>query len=183
MCSSDLSTSAGRSFLRYLKTLQEDYPQAIIHVHGLYGWKVAFGMGFGAADVEPRSAAQKGRVHLPSGAEEKYERVVSKPQWAAALGFKPADLEIPRNRCMYNIKSAVWAGKHYVELFKFKTKGEGSGDYTSSDEDHVPAAAKKYLTTSPQKIEEGDKMLCDTCSLQNTCKYFRSGAVCTVPHF
>lgn len=174
------NAAAGRSFMRYLKTLQEDYPQAIIHVHGLYGWKTAFGMGFGAADVEPRSAAQKGRVHLPSGSEEKYERLVSKPQWAAALGFKPADLEIPRNRCMYNIKSAVWAGQHYVELFKFKTRGEGSGDYTSSDDSHVPAPTKSFLS-SPVKEKEGDKMLCDTCSLQNNCKYFRSGAVCTVP--
>lgn len=171
----------GRSFLRYLKTLQEDYPNCIIHVHGLYGWRPAFGMGFGAADVEPRAAAQKGRVHLPSGSEEKFERVVAKPQWAAALGFKPVDLEVPRNRCMFNIKSAVWAGKHYTELFKFKTRGEGSRDYTSSDDEHIPDVARKYLTISPEKVQEGDKMLCDTCSLQNSCKYFRSGAVCTVP--
>lgn len=176
----NLAASVGRSFLRYLKTLQEDHPDAIIHLHGTYGWKPAFGMGFGAADVEPRSAASKGRVHLPAGSIEKFERLVEKPQWAAALGFKPSDLAVPRNRCMYNIKSAVWAGKNYVELFKFKTQGEGNRDYDSSDKDFVPAETKSHMS-SPKKGQEGDKFICDTCSLQNNCKYFRQGSVCTVP--
>lgn len=173
-------TGPGKSFLRYLKSLQEDYPNCIIHVHGLYGYKAAFGFGFGAADVEPRSAASKGRVHLMSGSEEKWERLIQKPQWATALGFKPNDLEIPRNRCMYNIKAAVWAGKNYIELYKFKAKGQGSGDYTSPDKDHKPATTLSPFSTAV-KAKEGDKMLCDTCSLQNQCKYFRDGAVCTLP--
>lgn len=170
----------GRSFVRYLKTLQEDFPKCIIHVHGLYSWKVCFGMGFSAVDVEPRTSAQKGKVLLPAGSEVKYERIASKPQWAATLGFKPADLAVPRNRCIYNIRSAVWAGKYYQEIFKFKTKGEGSGDYTSPESTHLPATTNSHLT-SPKKASEGDKMLCDTCSLQDKCKYFRSGSVCTVP--
>jgi hypothetical protein len=174
------TTGPGRAFLRYLKTLQEDYPKAIIHVHGLYSWKGAFGLGFGAADIEPRAAASKGRVHLPSGSIERFEKLTEKPQWAAALGFKPSDLSVPRNRCMYNIKSALWAGQNYTELYKFKTQGEGSGDYTSSDKDHVPETTKSPFSTQA-KTKEGDKLLCDTCSLQNSCKYFRSGSVCTVP--
>lgn len=175
------STGPGRSFIRYLKGLQEDYPKAIIHLHGTYGWKVAFGMGFGAADVEPRTAAQKGKVHLASGSIEPYERLVAKPQWATSLGFTPQELSVPRNRCMYNIKSALWAGKHYTELYKFRTRsGKSEVDYKSSDKDFTPATTKSHLS-SPAKAQEGDKMLCDTCSLQNKCKYFRSGAVCTVP--
>jgi hypothetical protein len=176
----NITTGPGRSFLRYLKVLQEDHPEAIIHLHGTYSWKAAFGMGFGAADVEPRAAAAKGKVHTPSGRTEKYERMTQNPQWAAAMGFTPAELAVPRNRCIYNIKSALWAGKNYSELYKFKTRGEGSGDYTSSDSDHVPATTKSHLSRQ-QKAEDGDKFICDSCSLQNACKYYRSGAVCTVP--
>lgn len=175
------NTGPGKNFLRYLKTLQEDYPDCIIHLHGGYSWKTAFGLGWGAADIEPRTAAQKGKVHLPSGSVEKFERLVAKPQWTAALGFKPADLSVPRNRCMYNIKSAIWAGENYQELFKFKTQGAGSGDYESSDNDHVPAETRSPLMPTAPKAVEGDKTLCDTCSLQDKCRYYRAGAVCTVP--
>lgn len=174
----DTRTSQGRSFIRYLKGLQEDYPECIIHLHGTYGYKIAFGMGFRAADVEPRTTAQKGRLHMPAGSILKYEELRKNPKWAAALGFSVSELEVPRNRCMFNIKSAIWAGKYYDQMFKFKTRGEGSGDYTSSDNDHVPAETREYKS---RNFKEGDKLLCDTCSLQNNCKYFRSGAVCTVP--
>ena len=112
-------TGPGRRFLRYLKELQEEYPKSIIHVHGMYGWKSSFGMGLGAADVEPRAAAQKGKVHLPSGREVPYEHCQANAKWVTALGFKPVDLDTPRVRCMYNIKSALWAGQHYEELFQF----------------------------------------------------------------
>lgn len=178
----DSRNGQGRQFLRYLKVLQEDHPECIIHIHGLYGWQTAFGLGFGAADVEPRTAAQKGRVHLPSGGVEKYERLVSKPQWAAALGFKPADLEVPRNRCIYNIKSAIWAGQNYVEMFKFKTRADKAAavDHESPDDKFEQIETQSHMS-SPQKPESGDKQLCDMCSLADKCKYARSGAVCTVP--
>lgn len=172
----------GRQFIRFLKGLQQEYPRAIIHLHGTYGWKVAFGMDFGAADVEPRTAAQKGRVHLPAGSVEKYERLVQKPQWAANLGFTPADLKDPKNRCKFNIKSAVWAGAHYTQMFKFRTtRGESEVDYESSDTDYEPQTTPGRNSQRSLPVKDGDQQLCDTCSLQNTCKYYRSGAVCTVP--
>jgi hypothetical protein len=178
----EASTGPGRQFLSYLRTIQEDHPEVIIHIHGLYSWRYAFGMGFRAADVEPRAAAAKGKVHTPSGSVEKWERLQAHPQWATSLGFKPADLSVPRNRCMYNIKSAVWAGKNYMELFTFRTRANGvTPDYDSSDEDHKPATTKSPFSSPSHTAKEGDKMLCDTCSLQDKCKYFRSGAVCTVP--
>jgi len=178
----NISSGQGRSFLRYLKVLQEDHPECIIHVHGLYGWKTAFGLGFGAADIHPREAAQKGRIHLPAGQVEKFEKVRDHPQWAAALGFSPADLEVPRNRCIFNIKSALWAGENYTQMFKFKTRKNGGHvvDFGSSDEEFKPEETKSHLS-SPAKVETGDKQLCDMCSLADKCKYFRSGAVCTVP--
>lgn len=182
----DTRTGPGRAFLRYLKELQQDNPTCIIHVHGLYGWRHAFGMEFGAADIAPREAASKGRIHLPGGSIEKWEKIREKPQWARNLGFHPEDLSVPRNRCMYNIKSALWAGANYVELLKFRSVPQADKsevDYESSDKDHVPDQTKSVFGRSldKTKIKEGDRFLCDTCSLQNTCKYFRIGSVCTVP--
>lgn len=178
----NLNTGPGRKFIRYLKELQEEYPKCIIHLHGTYSHRMAFGTGLGAADVAPRDAAQKGKVVFPSGKEEKYERAQANPQWVTVLGFTPKDLEVPRNRCMYNIKSAVWAGKHYNQLYNFKVRKPAGfvADSTSSDNDFKPEVTNSHRST-PVKAKSGDKMLCNTCSLQTTCKYFREGSVCTLP--
>jgi hypothetical protein len=170
----------GRQFVAFLRGLQLDHPECIIHMHGTYGWRLAFGSNLGAADVAPREAAQKGRLHLPSGSVVKYEEMRKHPKWAAALGYTPEDLTVPRNRCMFNIKSALWAGENYEKMFKFRTQGAGSGDYTSPANKHVPAETKSPLP-SGVKTQPGDKMVCDMCSLQNDCKFFRSGAVCSLP--
>lgn len=179
----NLTTGAGRRFLSVMKTLQEDYPEAIIHVHGLYSFRSAFGMGFGAADIEPRTAAQKGKLHFPSGKEEPYEKAVANPHWVTNLGFKPVDLKIPRVRCMYNIRSAQWAGENYEKIFNFKRSPVPVAqiDITSSDKDFVAPTDKRIMVKNGLVPKEGDKFQCDTCSLQNDCKYYRDGAVCSVP--
>jgi hypothetical protein len=172
------SRGPGKQFIRYLKGLQEEYPKAIIHLHGTYSWRTAFGMGFGAADVEPRTPAQKGNVHLPSGSIVPFERLITKPQWAANMGYTPAQLKDPKNRCKFNIKSAVWAGRFFTEAYKFRVRGGPEIDYNSPDNNFTPLETVGYLSKGI-KIKEGDQQLCDTCSLQDSCKYFRSGAVCT----
>lgn len=178
------TTGPGRKMLTVLKTLQEDYPNAILHIHGLYGYRVAFGMGFGAADTDPRTPAQKGKVILGSGKEVKYERAQSSPQWVTVLGFKPVDLAVPRVRCMFNIKSAIWAGQNYDQIFNFKSRVHGVEapvDSESSDEDFTPATTTSPFSTAVVSAKPGDKFHCDTCSLQDQCKYYRNGAVCSVP--
>lgn len=170
----------GRKFFRELRSLQEDYPEAIVHVHGLYGYAVAFGYGFRSVDIDPRTSAQKGKVMLPSGKEMTFEQAAKVPQWVTLLNFRPVDLAVPRNRCMYNMRSAQWAGKHYTENIKFKSTGAHEPDIESSDENVKPAT----VSASKSKAISGtvgDKFLCDTCSLQVTCKYFRTGAVCSIP--
>lgn len=171
----------GRKFFSYLKELQEEYPDCIIHVHGLYGFRTAFGLGFGAADIEPRTSAQKGKVSLPSGNEMMFEHVQQHAKWVTNLGFKPADLAVPRNRCMFNIKSALWCGENYEKLYKFRTRSSGKlPDIQTSDSNYKPEETSGYLTVR-SKAQEGDKFFCDTCSLQTDCKFQRSGAVCSVP--
>jgi len=178
-----LTTGPGRKFLSVLRTLQEDYPQAIIHLHGLYGFRSAFGMGFGAADIEPRTAAQKGKLHFPSGKELPFERAVAHPEWVLLMGFNPVDMKIPRNRCMYNIKSAMWAGENYNKIFNFRTRPLGTDiiDVASSNADYQPLTNNRVLMHNKLAVAEGDKFECNSCSLALNCKYYRDGAVCSLP--
>ena len=172
----------GRKFLTFLRDLQMENPDCIIHVHGLYSYRIAFGMGFKSADVEPRTDAQKGRVILPSGESVPFEHTQKNAKWLGALGFKPSDLSVPRNRCMYNIKSAQWAGENYDKIFKFRTtRSSAPVDIKTPDAEYQPVETKSHLTSRSVKAKDGDMFTCDTCSLQTECKYQRAGAVCTVP--
>lgn len=174
------SSGPGRKFFRELRSLQEDYPDAIVHVHGLYGFAVAFGYGFRAVDIDPRTTAQKGKVILPSGKEMLYEQAAKTPQWVTLVGYKPTDLAVPRNRCMFIMQSARWAGKHYNENIRFKSAGTATPDTETPEGEARPVTTGAVKSkTTPATV--GDKFLCDTCSLQVSCKYFRSGAVCSIP--
>lgn len=178
-------TGPGRKFVRYLREVQQDYPDCVIHVHGLYSYQVAFGFGFRAADMEARSTAAKGKVVVPAGREMKWEAVAKNPQWVTVLGFKPVDLGIPRVRCMYNIKSAIWAGENYVKLDKFHTRPTAQViDTTTPATDYSAPQAVRPISghvLATKKKNENDYFACDTCSLMTECKYSRAGAVCSVP--
>lgn len=169
----------GRKFFTDLRNLQLEYPECIVHVHGVYSYRIAFGLGFASADVEPRLLAKNGKVALPTGKEMLYEQTMRCSQWVTLLGFNVSDLKNPRNRCMYNIKSALWAAEHFTELVKFKSRGRGKAD-TTTPGSIVPLASPNTSVTGGN-AKQGDKYLCDTCSLQNSCKYYRAGSVCTVP--
>lgn len=168
----------GKAFYRVLAEMQEEYPECIVHVHGLYSYRLMFAPWFRSVDFEPRTLAAKGKVTLPTGKEVKYERTFDEAHWVTLLGMRPVDLRVPRNRCMYNIKSAMWASEHFKEAVKIKTKG-----FTNVDPDDplkkVPVNKSIFLHRT--KPRQGDKFLCNVCSLQTVCKYFREGAVCIVP--
>jgi hypothetical protein len=174
-------TGPGRQFLRYLKELQEDHPECIIHLHGVYSWRVAFGLGFRAADIDPRYDAQKGKVVLPAGGSMTYEQASRNPKWITALGYKPVDLKEPRNRCMFNIKSANWAAEHYVNLHALPTATTKRRTVVDTE---TPDALVKTPTGKiplPVAALPTDKHLCNTCSVSTSCSFYRAGAVCSVP--
>lgn len=172
------NTSIGKAFLRILSELQEENPECIIHVHGLYSFRIMFGLEFRSVDFEARTHASKGRVVLPSGKVVSFEQATQEPHWVTLLGSHPVDLKIPRNRCMFNIKSASWAAEHFKEAVKFKTKG-----FTQIDPDNPFKKMPRNNTIMVKRVRSsaGDKWICNTCNLQLACKYYREGAVCIVP--
>lgn len=173
------ATSQGKQFIRLVSTLQRDYPDCIIHYHGTYSWRVAFGFGFRSADVDPRFDAQKGGVVLPNGKKlRRYESAIEHKQWVDLLNYRLEDLKIPRNRCMFNMHSAEWAGANYLRNVKFRTTGRKDLPLHTRFAEHPET---RNVMSSPKSAQEGDKFLCDTCSLNDVCKYYREGAVCSVP--
>lgn len=173
------STGPGKALIRKIHELQDEYPTCIVHIHGLYSYRIAFGMGFGAGDMDSRTKASKGTVVLPNGKEMLYEKTMGCPQWVTMLGMRPVDLKEARNRCIYNIRSAIWAGANWDSNLKFRsTPSSAPVDTTSVVA--VPQTTHAHMSL-PIQPKPGDRQVCDTCSLQNQCKYFRDGAVCSVP--
>lgn len=170
---------ANRPFYRHLRELQEEYPDCNITLHGSYSFRIMFGMGFGSADVEPRSDAANGKVNLPNGKTLAYARTVGQLQWVNLLGMSVTDLKNPRDRCIFNIKAARWAGENFTENLKFKSKGKTEVD-PDSPVTTIPTTKSNFSTLATVEKQEGDMVTCDTCSLADKCKVYREGAVCSV---
>jgi len=179
-------TLVGRSLARKLMELQEEYEECTLFIHGLYSFRVLFGFGFRMVDIDPRTDAGKGRVTLPTGKIMFAEKTVAVPQWITLVGMKPVDLtKEPRNRCIYNIKSAMWAGENYNENIAFASRQTSATPArevdTESKSAPVPEVKDKSPFTAPTVAQPSDKINCNTCSLQNNCKFYREGSVCSVP--
>lgn len=177
-----MSTGIGKRFIAWLKELQEDNPDCIIHVHGFYSFKAAFGMGFGAGDMDPRTAAANKKLQMASGNEMPYQKVQANARWVTVLGMTPGDLESPAKRCIFNIRSAKLYAKQAPAQANLLLRARSGRlvDTETPDADYVPPTTKNAL---PARIpvQEGDKMVCNSCSLQLSCKQFRVGEVCSLP--
>jgi hypothetical protein len=171
-----LNTAPGRAFIKILRGFQEDYPLATIHVWGFEKFRWMFGVGFKSVDMKPWNSI----ACLPTGKEMKPEGTHRVPQWVTMFGFSPVDLTVPDNMTLYNMKSALWAADNFAKdinvSFTFR-KGVDPDLPLSATTPAIATKAKLYKGTPA----EGDKLLCDTCSLEPSCKYARSGGVCTVP--
>lgn len=176
------STGIARKFYQVLMELQEDYPEVTIHLHGVASYNVLFGMQLKSVDVDARAPAFVGNLMLPNGKQIHFERTEDIAPWVNLLGYTPGELTVPRNRCMFNIKSAYWASKYFKREIRFKYKRDKVEvvDINSPETVFEPVEGKGIqLKRIQPKVE--DKFLCDTCSLQVTCRFYRMGAVCVVP--
>lgn len=170
-----------QQFLGILMELQQENPECIIHLHGMYSYRVLFGMGYAAADLDARTDAAHGVVRLPSGRKIQFTEARKHENWVNLLGFTPADLKVPRNRCIFNIKSAMWAGRYYAENVRFAVRRSPSDSFDPDDPFSDPLEDDEIMMRRGVRAKKTDKWICDSCSLQFTCKLYREGAVCAVP--
>lgn len=115
-----MSLVIAKDFMAKAADLQAEHEEVKLHPHGLYTYAKTFGLDFGATDVEPRADAAKGKIILPTGKIIRWEQATDALPWIKILNTNPLDLSEPAERCKYNIKSAVWAGKHFNEIERFK---------------------------------------------------------------
>ena len=170
---------ANRPFYRTIRELQEEFPECNMMIHGMYAYRILFGLGMGSCDVDPRTSAANGKVFLPNGKEVAFARTIGMQQWVNLLGMSVIDLKLPANRCIYNIKSALWAGEHFNEDVKFKSHGSAPATLDPNNPvKQLPVVATKGSGTF--NAVEGDMITCDTCGLADKCKLYREGAVCSV---
>lgn len=172
-----------KKFVRELNDIQEEYPETILHIHGSYSFFVLYGLNFLSVDFDPRNAAAMGDIILPSGRTIKQQYCSTEAQWVRLLGYSPVDLAVPRNRCMYNIKSNRWAAEHYKSTVNFETR---KNKFYRVNPDSPRTIVPQKTPDAPVFIGKprtltGDKFLCNMCSLQSRCALFREGSVCIVP--
>lgn len=178
----DPGTRHGRAFLHQLADIQDEYGNCIIHVHGSYSYRIAFGMGFRSADVNPVDEAAIGNLILGNGKKIKWEDADHYRQWVNLVNFSTTDLAVPRMRCMFNIKSALWAKDNYfrdINFLSIRTPNR-SLQVDPTDPNPQPATTSSPFSSTPA-WQPGDKITCDTCSATAQCKYSRDGAVCSLP--
>lgn len=159
----------GKTFYPLLRDVQEEHPEVILHLHGSYSFRAMF--GFGARSIDMDAAEGRGtKIILPMGKKVKRENLLKYQQWINVVGARPTDCDTPRGVCMYNIRSALWAGQHFNDEIAFRVRAVGERK-SATLESYSPGAL----------VSTEDKFLCDRCSLAVSCKYFREGAVCSLP--
>lgn len=174
----DPKMTLGRAFLRALSRYQLDYPEVIIHLWGTQSYRAIFGMKIRAGDFDAAQEAKFKTVTLPNGRRVLWEQAAQFPQWVHLLGFAQAELSKAPKRIEFNIKSAQWAADYFETELKFKSQGHDPVDPNTHH--HLPATSVNIMSSAIQ-AQDGDKVTCDACSLFKTCKYYREGAVCSLP--
>lgn len=155
-----------KKLLRHLGELQVKYPEAVIHLSGACDYNPAFGQDLGAADIDVSSTYERvGDVLLPNGRRISPKDAHRHLQWINLLGFKCAELVDFDRRLSYNVASALWASTYFTSDVRFASRGA------------KPVLARIHSGNA----QPGDKIICDQCSLQFGCKFYRPEGVCSVP--
>jgi hypothetical protein len=178
----DLGTGPGKMFLKFLKELQDEHPDVILHLHGATTFGNAVRLGYRAFDWEPRISAAGGSFYLPTGlAVKKTASREEHKDWLRVLGFKPVEMDEPRNRCLCNIRAVSWAAANFAKDLKVVV-GPKKVDITASAAEYDPETdARASHFFKMVKPLPGDKYVCDSCSLYYACKFYREGSVCSLP--
>lgn len=169
----DTRTIHGRSVLSVLRGMAQDNPEAIVHIHATESFSILFGMGFAGGSFYARRRAQGGYVYLGSGKYIHWTDARENQQWVNLVGMTCKELEVPANRTIMNLRSAMWAADNYAKNVKFRSRA-GTGIDLSTP-------TKRYRRRSTGSRMHGDKFLCGACSLASTCKYYRDQGVCSLP--
>lgn len=167
--------------------LQYDFPHVKFYLNGSNSFHLNFGGRFEASDVgfvDPGNRNNK--IYLPAGNKMEIGNgtIYNLPlwsDWVELMGFTVMEiLNDGDKRLRFNVRSALWASKHYADNFRFTKTDVVTMDATLLSEDeyvprssHAIIARRRRITT-----KMAEKILCDRCSIANSCRVYRSGYVC-----
>lgn len=172
----------GKNLAIAASEIAEEYPDVWVHCHDTESMPMVFGLKFSAGDFFVRMNTSGGSIFLPNGKKARWDTSQDWLEWIRLMGFYPRQLEIPRNRSLYSIRSLQWAGENFKENVKFRTRG--FDDFDLDQPLKVRRQTKKPKGTiflHRNKPIDTDMLACNTCSRQMECKYYREGSVCSVP--
>lgn len=177
------NTYPGKNQWLYLSGLQEEYPEASIYIHGSYSMRFLFGLGIRAGDTDPRTDASKGNIYLTNGKNiATKEAMLKNIEYIRPMGFTVKELEVARNRCMFNIKSFRHASSYWkTDLVMPSVNKKVPVDTETPNSRYMPPSNKSNAGRPSMPAKPGDKVQCDTCSLSTHCKFYRDGSVCNLP--
>jgi hypothetical protein len=150
-----------------------------LHIVGLANrFPLMFGLGLKSVTGE----LEKEMLLTPYGKREKRLSRASM-KWAQVLGFLPVDLEVPRNRLIYNARSFAFAAKYWNENLTYKAVLQ---TWTGVDDVEVAAPGQRIeglRLDRPSQVaakSPGDKVVCNKCAVAKYCKHYRVDSVCSL---
>lgn len=169
-------------FFVWLAELQEEYPETAIHLSGGNHFRQLFGLGYGSVDYDPIPAAALGMVTLPCGYQPKQQsQWAAWAKWFRLIGYDFREINTKADKAEFNITSAHWAAEHYRSEVNFQIRAKRTQKQIAQLREEIPEQGTFLGEWHNKHAEEGDKILCDACSLAVHCKLYREGAVCTLP--
>lgn len=171
------STGVGKSIVRRLAEFQNDFPECTVFIDGSSSFNVLYGMSFQAGNWDAFEMAKDDQIMLPSGRKVKISSFPAQSKWIHLLGADIPSLREVGKRVRFNLKSALWAAENYNKEIAFKTRQPTQ----PVDPDALVLVPETGHNQLPM-AQEGDKVSCDSCSLQMQCKFYRQGSVCTLPN-
>lgn len=191
----DMRSQPSRALLGVLEHLQRDFPDTKLHIHGLYSFHCLFGYDFRSVDHNPREDAAVDKLYFYDGKLVYRKQLVSEPllltkyePWVELEGMHMSDMDVPRNRCIFNIKSYIRASYMYKKNEKIKIprraaaikRFEAVVDVDVSNLDFKVVPSNRKLLRNNLPVLGGDLFACDSCTLALDCNSFRKGSVCIV---
>lgn len=178
-------------FFQWLTDVQDDNRDVIFHIHGFMGFNPTFGIDWRSVDFDPAPSARKGNYYLPCGremigsthdrhrAEARDDAIWHK--WAGLVGHTAGNKVDYDDRIDCTIESAFWAQRHYREQYRVDFRRRNRLRSELENHPALEGQMQSPLVGKPIEAMVGDKLLCDQCSLASQCRYYREGAVCSLP--
>lgn len=166
----------GKQFLTHVEELQQEFPDTILHLHAMTRFADPARRGIASCDWEPFTIAKRGGVALPNGRVlNRFEEATKYGKWCLKNGFIPRELSDPKKRCVFNLRSYLWASQFWEgDMAKVSEPPQGHEDI------FIRRTQEKVTKASLGRPKVGDMIICNHCTKWRKCPLYREGQVCTV---